>query len=98
MRFGLWLIPYFTVGWDILRKAARGIARGQVFDENFLMAVATIGVLSIGFFPDQEPEYLEAVMVMLLYQTGELFQSIAVGKSRSAIASLMEICPDTANV
>ena len=93
-----YLVPYFIIGYDILWKALRGILHGQVFDENFLMAVATIGVLSIGFFPDQEPEYLEAVMVMLLYQTGELFQSIAVGKSRSAIASLMEICPDTANV
>ncbi len=93
-----YLVPYFIIGYDILWKALRGIFRGQVFDENFLMAVATIGVLSIGLFPDQEPEYLEAVMVMLLYQTGELFQGIAVGKSRNAIASLMEICPDTANV
>lgn len=93
-----YLVPYFIIGYDILWKALRGIFRGQVFDENFLMAVATVGVLSIGLFPDQEPEYLEAVMVMLLYQTGELFQGIAVGKSRSAIASLMEICPDTANV
>ena len=93
-----YLVPYFIIGYDILWKALRGILHGQVFDENFLMAVATIGVLSIGFFPDQEPEYLEAVMVMLLYQTGELFQSIAVGKSRNAIAKLMEICPDTANV
>lgn len=93
-----YLIPYLIIGYDILWKAVRGIFRGQVFDENFLMAVATLGVLSIGLFPDQEPEYLEAVMVMLLYQTGELFQSIAVGKSRNAIAKLMEICPDTANV
>ena len=93
-----YLVPYFIIGYDILWKALRGIFRGQVFDENFLMAVATVGVLSIGLFPDQEPEYLEAVMVMLLYQTGELFQGIAVGKSRNAIASLMEICPDTANV
>ena len=93
-----YLVPYFIIGYDILWKAVRGIFHGQVFDENFLMAVATVGVLSIGLFPDHEPEYMEAVMVMLLYQTGELFQSIAVGKSRSAIASLMEICPDTANV
>ena len=93
-----YLIPYFLIGYDILWKALRGIFHGQVFDENFLMAIATVGVLSIGLFPDQEPEYLEAVMVMLLYQTGELFQSIAVGKSRNAIAKLMEICPDTANV
>ena len=93
-----YLVPYFIIGYDILWKAVRGIFHGQLFDENFLMAVATVGVLSIGLFPDQEPEYLEAVMVMLLYQTGELFQSIAVGKSRNAIASLMEICPDTANV
>ena len=93
-----YLVPYFIIGYDILWKAVRGIFHGQVFDENFLMVVATVGVLSIGLFPDQEPEYLEAVMVMLLYQTGELFQSIAVGKSRNAIAALMEICPDTANV
>lgn len=93
-----YLVPYFIIGYDILWKAIRGIFQGQVFDENFLMAVATVGVLSIGLFPGEEPEYMEAVMVMLLYQTGELFQSIAVGKSRNAIAALMEICPDTANV
>ena len=93
-----YLVPYFIIGYDILWKAIRGIFQGQVFDENFLMVVATVGVLSIGLFPGEEPEYMEAVMVMLLYQTGELFQSIAVGKSRNAIAALMEICPDTANV
>ena len=95
-RFGLWLIPYFTVGWDILRKAGRGIARGQVFDENFLMALATVGALILGLI--QTGDYVEAVAVMLFYQLGELFQSVAVGKSRRSIAALMDIRPDHANV
>ena len=95
-RFGLWLIPYFTVGWDILRKAGRGIARGQVFDENFLMALATVGALILGLL--QTGDYVEAVAVMLFYQLGELFQSVAVGKSRRSIAALMDIRPDHANV
>ena len=95
-RFGLWLIPYFTVGWDILRKAARGIARGQVFDENFLMALATVGALILGLI--QTGDYVEAVAVMLFYQLGELFQSVAVGKSRRSIAALMDIRPDHADL
>ena len=95
-RFGLWLIPYFTVGWDILRKAARGIARGQVFDENFLMALATVGALILGII--QTGDYVEAVAVMLFYQLGELFQSVAVGKSRRSIAALMDIRPDHAEL
>ena len=87
----IFLISYFIVGWDILRKAMRNILRGKVFDENFLMAVATIGAFCIGEFP-------EAVAVMLFYQVGELFQSYAVDKSRKSIASLMDIRPDYANV
>ncbi len=85
------LIPYFTIGWDILWKALRNIKNGQVFDENFLMAIATVGALAIG-------EYPEAVFVMLFYQVGELFQAVAVGKSRKSIAALMDIRPDSANV
>ena len=85
------LIPYLVIGWDGLWRAVRNIAHGQVFDENFLMAIATVGALFIG-------EYAEAVFVMLFYQVGELFQSYAVGKSRQSIAALMEIRPDYANV
>ena len=87
----LYLVPYFVIGWDILWKAIRNIGHGQVFDENFLMCVATIGALVLG-------EYAEAVGVMLFYQVGELFQSIAVGKSRQSIAQLMDIRPDVAGV
>ena len=87
----LYLIPYLVIGWDILWKAVRNIGRGQIFDENFLMCVATIGALVLG-------EYSEAVGVMLFYQVGELFQSVAVGKSRRSIAQLMDIRPDVANV
>lgn len=94
----LYLIPYLVIGYDILWRAVRNIAHGQVFDENFLMVIATLGVLAIGFFPDGEAEYNDAVFVMLLYQVGELFQNIAVGKSRKSIASLMEIRPDSANL
>lgn len=85
----LYLVPYFTSGWDVLWKSARNISHGQVFDECFLMAVATIGALIIG-------EYPESVFVMIFYQTGELFQSVAVGKSRRSIKNLMDICPETA--
>ena len=87
----LYLIPYLVIGWDILWKAIRNIGHGQVFDENFLMCVATIGALVLG-------EYSEAVGVMLFYQVGELFQSYAVGKSRRSISQLMDIRPDVANV
>ncbi len=89
--FALYLIPYVVIGYDIIRKAVKGIFRGQVMDENFLMAVATIGAMALG-------EYREGVAVMLFYQIGELFQSYAVGKSRRNIASLMDIRPDTANL
>ncbi len=87
----LYLIPYFIIGWDVLWKAVRNIAHGQVFDENFLMSLATVGALALG-------EYAEAVGVMLFYQVGELFQNYAVGKSRQSIAQLMDIRPDVANV
>ncbi len=95
-RFVLFLPAYFVIGWDVLWKAARNIAHGQVFDENFLMALATVGAFCTGFFG--QGEYPEAVFVMLFYQVGELFQSYAVGKSRKSIASLMDIRPDYANV
>ncbi|MBO5908761.1 MAG: cadmium-translocating P-type ATPase [Clostridia bacterium] len=94
----LYLVPYFIIGYDVLLRAFRNILIGQVFDENFLMTVATIGAICIGFFPNTEKQYSEAVFVMLFYQTGELFQSIAVGKSRRSISSLMEIRPDVARI
>ena len=87
----LYLIPYFVIGWDILYKAVRNIKNGQVFDENFLMAVATIGAFGVN-------EYSEAVAVMLFYQVGELFQSYAVNRSRQSITALMDICPEYANI
>ena len=91
LRLALFLLPYGLIGWDVLWRAVRNIARGQVFDENFLMALATVGAFCIG-------EYPEAVFVMLFYQVGELFQSYAVGRSRQSIAALMDIRPDYANV
>lgn len=91
VRFLLFLIPYLTVGYDILRKAFKGIMNRQVFDEHFLMAVATIGAMALG-------EYTEGVAVMWFYQIGELFQSYAVGKSRRSISELMDIRPDYANI
>lgn len=91
LRFFLFMIPYLIVGYDILKKAGKGILNRQVFDENFLMAVATIGAILLG-------EYTEGVAVMLFYQIGELFQSYAVGKSRRSISDLMDIRPDYANV
>ena len=91
LRLCAFLVPYAVIGWDVLWRAVRNIAHGQVFDENFLMALATVGAFCIG-------EYPEAVFVMLFYQVGELFQSYAVGKSRQSIASLMDIRPDYANV
>lgn len=87
----LYLIPYFVIGWDILYKAVRNIKNGQIFDENFLMAVATIGAFGVN-------EYSEAVAVMLFYQVGELFQSYAVNRSRQSITDLMDICPEYANI
>lgn len=91
LKFGLYLIPYLTIGYDILKKAGKGILNKQVFDENFLMAVATVGAIALG-------DYKEGTAVMLFYQIGELFQSYAVGKSRRNISELMDIRPDYANV
>ena len=90
-RFILFMMPYLTVGLPVLKKAAVNILHGQVFDENFLMCLATIGAICIG-------EYPEAVFVMLFYQVGDLFESIAVGKSRNSISALMDICPEYVNV
>ena len=98
MEFALYLIPYAIAGYDVLLKAARNIKNGQVFDENFLMAVATIGAFSLVFFPDSGPHMAEGAAVMLFYQVGELFQQYAVGKSRKSIAAMMDIAPDFANV
>ncbi len=101
LRFALYLIPYFIIGYDILRKAALGIAHGEVFDENFLMAVATVGAMLLGVYNEangMEGEFAEGVAVMLFYQIGELFQAVAVGKSRRNISALMDIRPDYANV
>ena len=96
MRFALYMIPYFIIGHDILRKAFLGIRNKQVFDENFLMAIATVGAIVIAL--GGSGDYTEAVAVMLFYQTGELFQSYAVGKSRKNICELMDIRPDYANI
>ena len=90
-RFGFFMIPYLIIGYDILKKAIKGILNKQVFDENFLMAVATVGAILLG-------DYVEGTAVMLFYQIGELFQSYAVGKSRRNISELMDIRPDYANV
>ena len=91
VKFLLFLVPYEIIGWDIIYKAIRNICHGQVFDENFLMCIATFGALGVG-------EYSEAVAVMLFYQVGELFQSYAVGKSRQSISEMMDICPEYANI
>ena len=97
IRFVLFLIPYLIVGYDILKKAWKGILNRQVFDENFLMAVATVGAIAIAFY-EKSGDFNEAVAVMLFYQIGELFQSYAVGKSRRNISELMDIRPDYANI
>ncbi len=91
LRLGMYLVPYVVIGYDVLRKAFFNILHGSVFDENFLMTVATIGAVGTG-------EFREAVAVMLFYQIGELFQSVAVGKSRKSIAAMMNIRPDHANL
>ena len=90
-RLAVFLVPYLVIGYDVLWKAVRGIINGQVFDENLLMCIATVGALAVG-------EYPEAAAVMLFYQIGELFQSVAVGKSRKSISDLMDICPEYANL
>ena len=97
VRFLLYLVPYLVIGYDILLKALKGIKNRQVFDENFLMAVATVGAIALAVY-DQSGDYTEAVAVMLFYQIGELFQSYAVGKSRRNISELMDIRPDYANI
>ena len=96
LRFGCYLVDYMIIGYDILRKAAKGIKNRQVFDESFLMAVATIGAMALAIY--ENGEYLEAIAVMLFYQIGEWFQGYAVGKSRRNISNLMDIRPDYANV
>ena len=96
-RFALYLVPYLVIGYDILLKALKGIKNRQVFDENFLMAVATVGAIALALY-EQSGDYTEAIAVMLFYQIGEWFQSYAVGKSRRNISDLMDIRPDYANV
>ena len=98
LEFVLFLIPYLIAGYDVLLKAARNIGNGQVFDENFLMTIATVGAFALVLFPDSQPHMAEGAAVMLFYQVGELFQSYAVGKSRQSIADMMDIAPDFANV
>lgn len=94
----VYLIPYLIVGWETLREAAEGLAEGEALSEDFLMSVATVGALCIGFLPGAEPQFVEAVFVMLFFQVGELFEGIAEGRSRRSIAHLMDIRPDTAHV
>ena len=96
VKLGLYLIPYLIIGYDILKKAALGIWHREVFDENFLMAVATLGAIALGIW--KTGDFDESVAVMLFYQIGELFQSYAVGKSRKSITALMDIRPDYANI
>lgn len=108
LRFALYMVPYLIIGYDVLRKAGKGIIHGQVFDENFLMALATLGAIAVALYESSsfavsqgvagEGDYTEAIAVMLFYQIGELFQSYAVGKSRKNISQLMDIRPDYANV
>ena len=97
LRLALYLVTYLVIGYDILKKAGQGIANGRVFDENFLMAVATVGAFALAIY-EKSGDYNEAIAVMLFYQVGELFQSYAVGKSRRNISALMDIRPDYANI
>ena len=97
LRLGLYLVTYLVIGYDILKKAGQGIANGRVFDENFLMAVATVGAFALAIY-EKSGDYNEAIAVMLFYQVGELFQSYAVGKSRKNISALMDIRPDYATI
>lgn len=94
----IYLVPYLLIGHDTLKEAAEGIMKGDMFNEDFLMSVATIGALAIGFLPDSDTEFMEAVFVMLFFQIGELFEGYAEGRSRDSISHLMEIKPDVANV
>ena len=94
----LYLIPYLTVGFEVLKEAAENIVEGEFLDEDFLMCIATVGALVIGFIPGCEPQFAEAVFVMLFFQVGELFEEIAEGRSRKSISQLMNMRPDEANV
>jgi Cd2+/Zn2+-exporting ATPase len=94
----VYLVPYLLIGHETLKEAAEGIAHGEAFDEHFLMSVATLGALGIGFLPGAETQFPEAVFVMLFFQIGELFEGYAEGKSRDSIAHLMDIRPDVANL
>lgn len=94
----LFLVPYLIAGYDVLAEAAESIIRGKMFNEDFLMSLATVGALCIGFLPDAKPEFAEAVFVMLFFKVGELFEEIAEGNSRKSISQLMDIRPDSANV
>ena len=98
LEFALYLIPFLIAGYDVLYKAVRNIVNGQVFDESFLMTIATVGAFALVLFPDSQPHMAEGAAVMLFYQVGELFQSYAVGKSRQSIADMMDIAPDYANI
>lgn len=98
LEFGLFLIPYLLAGYDVLYKALRNIGNGQIFDENFLMSIATIGAFALVLFPGSDPHMAEGAAVMLFYQVGELFQDYAVDKSRASIAEMMDIAPDFAYV
>ena len=97
LQLTLYLLTYLIIGYDILKKAGRGVLNKQIFDENFLMAIATLGALALAIY-DRSGDYNEAISVMLFYQIGEWFQSYAVGKSRKNISALMDIRPDYANV
>ncbi|MBR6212040.1 MAG: heavy metal translocating P-type ATPase, partial [Bacteroidales bacterium] len=94
----VYLVPYLLIGWETLSEAAEGIAHGNAFDEHFLMTVATVGALCIGFLPGAETAFPEAVFVMLFFQVGELFEGFAEGRSRESISHLMDIRPDVAHV
>ena len=94
----LFLVPYLVVGWDTLKEAAEGLLEGEALSEDFLMSVATLGALGIGFMPGAETQFPEAVFVMLFFQVGELFEEVAEGRSRKSIAHLMDLRPDIAHV
>lgn len=94
----VYLVPYLLIGHDTLKEALEGLMHGDIFNEQFLMSVATIGALCIGFLPGAETEFPEAVFVMLFFQVGELFEGYAEGKSRDSIAHLMDIRPDVAHL
>ncbi len=98
LEFVLFLIPYILAGYDVLWRAVRNIGHGQVFDENFLMSIATVGAFALVLFPDTDPHFAEGAAVMLFYQVGELFQDYAVDRSRKSIAEMMDIAPDYANI